>query len=252
MQFSLTIDDYKQTPVPLIMAFYRAMKVARVETTIGIYRYPRLASVLKGKLGLGLHLPYFDQCGYDLGYVPGKERIHNFIETVHRNQNRFTFDYAVFHPPESDAQHASIPFLCENLRNLNLPVILENNLGSNFDTFLRIEEEIRGELGDGLAGICLDIPHAFLAKEKWQQFYQQFGSRIRVVHLSDCDGLEDSHLPFPFAGGLNLEDIMAELMAFRFDGILNFEIAPPSLHQIQTLFQTLRNAEKIYLKNKQK
>ena len=248
MQFSLTIDAYKGIPIPLILGIFRTQHVPRVESTVDIFHHPRWASIVAGKMGLGLHLPYVGKYGYDFGYTPAKKEIDLLLDTIQRTRHLLPFDYAVFHPPESDPKHVSYDFLVENLTRLNVPLVLENNLGYSLESFVQVAEKIEKQLGALLSGFCVDIPHAFLAKEKWQSFYQHFAGRVKVVHLSDCDGKRDSHLAFPFAGGLDLDAIIQELVSLNFDGILNFEIKPPSLAKGHTIFQTLKTAQNVQSK----
>lgn len=227
MQFSLTIDAYKGIPVPVILGFFKLMHVSRIESTIDIFHYPGWASKIAGKTDLGLHLPYMGKYGYDLGYPPGKEQIQTLLQTIQNNKHRLKFNYAVFHPPEADSKDVSFDFLYENLKQLEMPLLLENSLGYSFESFVNVAEKIEDKMGAFLAGYCVDIPHAFLGQESWQQFMTHFNDRVKVVHLSDCDGVRDSHLPFPFAGGLDLKKIIEELIVLKFNGILNFELKPP-------------------------
>jgi sugar phosphate isomerase/epimerase len=46
-------------------------------------------------------------------------------------------------------------------------------------------------------GVTLDVGHAKVNGEDWQEFVERFGERIRVCHLHDNDGSADQHEPLP-------------------------------------------------------
>jgi sugar phosphate isomerase/epimerase len=68
----------------------------------------------------------------------------------------------------------------------------------------------------GLGGVyaCLDVGHANIVREPLRRFSEVLGSRVRVVHVHDNDGLRDLHLP-PGAGTVDLGELAVVVEAVR-------------------------------------
>ena len=62
------------------------------------------------------------------------------------------------------------------------------NLAEMFDTV---------DVDPTYLGVTLDVGHAKVNGEDWQEFVERFGERIRVCHLHDNDGSADQHEPLP-------------------------------------------------------
>ncbi len=242
MVIGLTADTYRKIPVSTILLIMRWVGVQFSEVTQRVFDHP--GRVLKNSRGmkLGLHLPNIGNFGYDLSSLERKAEIGRVLEKISRYKEQFDFQYAVFHPPEGDPLKQSFDFYIDNLRQIQIPLVLENPRGWSLDQFGRFFSDIHSRLEPRLHGICLDIPHAHLAGEDWVTFYQTFREEIRVIHLSDCKGDEDLHLPFGCGGDLNLQDILITLRNEKFDNILNFEIKPPSMSHLDHFLGTYMQA----------
>jgi sugar phosphate isomerase/epimerase len=160
----------------------------------------------------------------------------------------FRFRYAVFHPPEKNMTGDTLDFLLHNLRQIPIPLVVENLRSWQKDRFGEFYKRLKDDLGQQLTGICLDIPHAVLSGMDWTDFYRTFRDDVKVIHLSDTDGREDSHMPFGMGGILQLDMILSQLSDFGFNGFFNFEIKPPTLGDLQPLFESYKLAVTI-LKN---
>ena len=197
---------------------------------------------------LGLHLPNQGNCGYDFSYRHVQDRILELLKKIERHKSFFDFQYAVFHPPQEQMAERSYPLFIKNLKQMPFPIILENVRELTISQFESFYKELKGDLQDQLQGICVDIPHAFLEGQNWEDYFHLFGHEVKVIHLSDCKGSVDSHLPFGMGGDLCLEDILRRLQNLDFKGFMNFEILPPSLATIHQLFKnylTVRKTLKI-------
>ncbi len=201
---------------------------------------------------LGLHLPNVGNFGYDLSSRGCEEEVEWVLEKIDQYKEEFDFQYGIFHPPEEDSPGQSFDYYIDNLLQIQVPLVLENPRGWSLDRFNKFFSDIYNQLESRLHGICLDIPHAYLAGEDWIDFYQTFKNRIKVIHLSDCSGNEDLHLPFGCGGDLDLHDILTTLNREKFDGILNFEMKPPSLSHLDHFFQTYLMVQEFYQSDENK
>ncbi len=82
-------------------------------------------------------------------------------------------------------------------------------------------------------GFCFDTGHANLVGLDFEEFLTTLGSRLKVLHIHDNDGLADLHqIPFVFTrtrenkSSTDWEGFVRGLRAIGFDGVLNFETAP--------------------------
>lgn len=95
---------------------------------------------------------------------------------------------------------------------------------NNFDEVARYIDELNGIAGEELFGFCLDTGHITLTSGNMRYAIRHLGNKIKVLHLHDVDGVNDSHT-MPFIGLSDWELIMKELKAAGYSGTLNFEAA---------------------------
>lgn len=84
-----------------------------------------------------------------------------------------------------------------------------------------------------ILGFCFDTGHANLVGLDMESFITTLGSRLKVLHIHDNDGVGDLHqLPFTFTrtrenrSSTDWEGFIRGLKAIGFQGVLNFETAP--------------------------
>ena len=82
--------------------------------------------------------------------------------------------------------------------------------------------------GEELFGFCLDTGHLQLVKRDPYEFITKLGSRIKVLHLYENDGIDDIHqLPYTFGsnecGGADWEGVLSGLKEIGYQGTLNFD-----------------------------
>lgn len=82
-------------------------------------------------------------------------------------------------------------------------------------------------------GFCFDTGHANLVGIDFRRFMTTLGSRIKVLHIHDNDGISDLHqIPFTFTKtrenrpSTDWDGFIEALRDIHFDGVLNFETAP--------------------------
>lgn len=250
MIVGLTADTYQRIPVSFVLHIMRWVGIPFSEVTQNVFVHPERVLKNSQRMKLGLHLPNVGNFGYDLSSLECREKVEWVLAKITRYGELFDFRYAIFHPPEEDSPGQSFDFYIDNLHQIQIPLVLENPRGWSLDRFNCFFRDICNKLENRLHGICLDIPHAYLSGENWIDFYRTFRDQIRVVHLSDCSGDEDLHLPFGCGGDLDLHDILNTLYREKFDGILNFEMKPPSLNHLDSLFETYLQTSEFFLPDK--
>jgi len=242
----MTVDPYKGIPLSVLFRFVRLAGVRHAEVT------PKFldsrSSTLRSAQGLslGLHLPNAGIEGWDLSSLSHQHKIDAFIKDVRSISDQLQFQYAVCHPPESPENDRSESQYFESLRKLNLPLMLENIQTCSGRDFVQFHNRFQMALQDHTLGICLDIPHAVLSGDNWQDLFQRFKSRVRVIHLSDIQGREDLHAPFRKTGTLQLQSILEYLKQQAYQGVINFEILPDGLGGILQMFRNIRQAQKLF------
>ena len=85
--------------------------------------------------------------------------------------------------------------------------------------------------GEELFGFCLDTGHLQLVGRDPYEFITRLGSRIKVLHLHENNGKEDTHqLPFTFGNGdgrgADWDGVLRGLKEIGYQGTLSFETFP--------------------------
>ena len=246
MLIGLTSDRYGKIPLDVVLRVLNWCGISFSEVTSNVFQRPRRALKNSRGMKLGLHLPNVGNMGYDFSSSDHRSEIRSTLGCIKRYAKLFSFEYAVFHPPEADKKPSSLNFLVQNLKYVDSPLVLENTQYLSRKEFLDLYKVMKIRLGSRLKGVCLDIPHAYLSGEDWISFYQDLATEVKVIHLSDCADNSDSHLPFGIRGDLILEEILNAIKALGFRGILNFEIKPPSIDKVDRVFHTYLQAKAVF------
>lgn len=92
---------------------------------------------------------------------------------------------------------------------------------------------INAEYGAEVLGFCFDTGHANLIGIDFEKFITTLGSRLKVLHIHDNDGVGDLHqIPYTFTktrenkSSTDWEGFVRGLGTTNFDGVLSFETAP--------------------------
>jgi len=89
------------------------------------------------------------------------------------------------------------------------------------------------ELDDDI-GLVLDVAHANLNRQI-QEFIRQFPKKIVHIHVSDNDGVYDSHLAIGY-GTIDWESVAKEIKKVKYSNIIMLE----SIEYVEESLQTLR------------
>lgn len=155
----------------------------------------------KTKIAPGVHGPFIDMrpasMEKDIVAVTKKR----YLESLQR-AHRLHADYIVFHSQilpmhrgrtQSYINAATAPFWHELLAETDFRgrVLIEN-----------VYEEDPRELASYFRdmrhpqlGVLLDVGHAKLSGLSLQEWAQELGENVEVIHIHDNDGLQDRHLP---------------------------------------------------------
>ena len=94
-------------------------------------------------------------------------------------------------------------------------------------------DQFNDRYGAEVLGFCFDTGHANIAGIDFERFITTLGSRLKVLHIHDNDGVSDLHqIPFTFTktrenlSSTDWDGFVRGLKKIRFDGVLSFETAP--------------------------
>jgi len=238
MMIGLTSDAYGMIPISWVLRVMRWSGVLFSELTINCFQSAEKVLQRTRGMRFGLHLPNIGSCGFDLSAPCFCEKIEWILDLIQSKNKPFQFKYAVTHPPEAEPEKWDFDYYISNLKRIDIPLVLENIPGWSVEKFRNFYLSVQEQLGDRLSGMCLDIPHAFLTGVDWRNYLEVFGPEIKVIHLSNCANGKDCHYPFGMKGDLCLDHILETLRQRAYQGILNFELMPPSIDKIGFLLQT--------------
>lgn len=105
--------------------------------------------------------------------------------------------------------------------------------GCNAEKAAERIDRMNDKYGAQVLGFCFDTGHANLVGLDFERFLRTLGSRLKVLHIHDNDGVRDLHqIPFTFTRtreNLSSTDwygFIQGLKAVQFEGVLSFETAP--------------------------
>jgi sugar phosphate isomerase/epimerase len=93
---------------------------------------------------------------------------------------------------------------------------------SDPDDAVAFIDELNAKAGKECFGLCYDTGHLFLSRVEPKKYIRKLGKRIKVLHMDDNWGVEDSHR-MPFAGMVPWMDICDALHEIGYEGNINFE-----------------------------
>lgn len=94
-------------------------------------------------------------------------------------------------------------------------------------------DRFNDKYGSEILGFCFDTGHANLLGIDFEDFITTLGSRLKVLHIHDNDGIGDLHqIPFTFTktrenkASTDWDGFIRALRKIKFDKVLSFETAP--------------------------
>jgi sugar phosphate isomerase/epimerase len=137
-----------------------------------------------------------------------------------------------------------LDFLAPMAREMGITICIENlynGIGGHMmegpccDARKAVEriDRMNDKYGAEVLGFCFDTGHANLVGLDFEDFITTLGSRLKVLHIHDNDGISDLHqIPFTFTktrentSSTDWDGFIRGLSAIGFDGVLSFETAP--------------------------
>ena len=178
-----------------------------------------------GKKTTAIHLPYFDDDGWDLSSKHATEQFNQLTKYIAEYKQQLRVEWMIVHPPE-DPDPDWMRFY-ERLEQFDTTILLENIKTQNFRVFAESYRRVKKRLGIQL-GFCFDIVHSFLSNKDFLNVPKDLCSDIQYIHLNDTSSTEvDDHWPLG-TGIIPLDHVFNFLKRIRFDGVINLEIKPRS------------------------
>lgn len=160
-------------------------------------------------------------CVYDRGHAENKEMNLDFFSRLMPALRRCRVQLGIENMFAWDAERQSI---CPTV------VSSAEEMADYIDT-------LNGLADEELFVACLDIGHATLTGlAPPEEMLRVLGSRTRLLHVQDTDGVSDLHTAPYFGGAVNWDAVCGALCAQRYSGTLSFEAdgflmrVPPSLY----------------------
>lgn len=172
------------------------------------------------KVGEIFHCPYMVVHGFKLSHHLGSE------EAEWQQTER------LLHSILPAAKEMGIMICMENLYTGIGGHIVEGTCCNVRKVVERIDR-INDQYGAEVLGFCLDTGHANLVGLDFEDFITKLGSRLKVLHIHDNDGIGDLHqIPFTFTKtrenkvSTDWDGFLRGLRTVQFDQVLSFETAP--------------------------
>lgn len=130
------------------------------------------------------------------------------------------------------AKEMKITICIENIYSSIGGHIVEGPCSNARKTVERIDR-FNDKYGAEILGFCFDTGHANLLGIDFEDFITTLGSRLKVLHIHDNDGIGDLHqLPFTFTknrenkASTDWDGFIRGLKKIKYNKVLNFETAP--------------------------
>ena len=250
----ITIDEYKGIKPSLLLKIIRKIGLNFVEITKSFFDDLPDALNEIGKVKTGFHLPNCGDFGYDFSSIDYSDEIDKLIALINEHRHNLNIQYCLTHPPECSSvmsdNDTRNSFLFENLKKIKAPIIIENVVSLNQKQFAEFYSLAKAALGRQLIGQCYDAPHYFVRGEDPLLVLDSFDGTIKSVHLSDCKKDKDAHLPFGLGGELPIDEILYTLKRKNYSGIINLELLPRSLSDLEALINSYLKVLKIFDKKR--
>jgi sugar phosphate isomerase/epimerase len=240
---SLSYADEHENPVVSPTFFTRLKELANLGfesidfdiTGCRTYRaaldlLPELNKGLQAILDAGLHinaihLPFGPEMDLATLEETEREKVVQYMLALFRICDEFPLKAYIFHPgcETSAPRERAKAQLIKSLKDItgktekllcmeNLP---RNCLANTAEETIEIVDSVKG------INVCLDVNH-FL-QEKSENAILKIGQRIKTVHISDCDYINECHR-LPGDGKINFMKVLAAFEEIGYNGVFNYEI----------------------------
>ncbi len=121
------------------------------------------------------------------------------------------------------ALETGVMILLENLFafDTNNRRIYAGTCSNSYDAIAYIDT-LNEMAGHECFGLCLDTGHLNLINDRFAEYVEKVGHRIKALHIHDNNGLSDQHLT-PCTGTVNWKEFYGSLKKIGYTGDLSFE-----------------------------
>ncbi len=226
-----TIQTYKGLECEHVIKFAKTLGIESGEINpqgVNLKNVNQIIDVLNG-MKTTFHLPVAEIDGFDFSFTESKKEIDGVIKLLNNYGEKLNVILAVFHPVEI---HGDYETLVKNLKELKIPLVVENIFHMSDEDFIEYYKKLKEELGSQLKGWLFDVAHSYLLNgtDSYMDLLDKMPfDELEEIHLSDCTEREDSHYSFG-AGVLPVDKILKEIKHRGFRKIIVNEIsAYPSI-----------------------
>ncbi len=190
------------------------------------------------KKSIILHAPYYFDWNFDLSSIKQSEKVEKYMENLEIYANALGVLGIVVHPPMDPDKDED--YFLKNLDRIKITVLLENLPGQKLEDFKTWYLDTKSKTKANV-GMCFDVPHSFLTHGKNDLFNipEVLLPDLNYIHISELDGVSDSHWPFGTEGGALPLDLFEKfLKRIKFKGTINMEMMPSGLEGIGNLIDS--------------
>ena len=123
--------------------------------------------------------------------------------------------------------------LIPTLQQTNVTICMENLFSGGNNYFIGTHcanpleavafiDQLNAKADKECFGLCFDVGHLFLARVDVRYYISKLGKRIKVLHLHDNCGTDDSHM-IPYTGRIPWAWVLEELKKVGYRGNISFE-----------------------------
>ncbi|NHJ47289.1 MAG: sugar phosphate isomerase/epimerase [Asgard group archaeon] len=226
MKIGFGLEPIKGLTLDLIVYLLRKILLEHFEFNWRVI--PKVDEVLKslGKATTTFHLPIFNRDRFDFSTrdTNYEIQIQEIISFINSKKDDLNMLFVLAHSPEDP--NASFELMFERLKQIDIPIVLENVVGQSDNHFLDFYLKAKDSLGNRLAGHALDISHRYVNDWKnWLNIPEVLVKDIAYVHISDCTKKEDLHLPLGL-GEMPYDEFFEFLKEIKYNGVINQELMP--------------------------
>ena len=226
-----TIQTYKGLECEHIIKFAKTLGIESGEINPQGVNLDNVNIIIEALDGMDttFHLPVAELDGFDFSYPENQTEIDKIIKLLNEYGEKLNIILGVFHPVEI---HGEFDTLVKNLKQLKIPLVVENIFLMSDEDFIDYYEKLKKELGSQLKGWLFDVAHSYLINgpNKYMNLLDKMPfEELEEIHLSDCTEEEDTHYAFG-AGILPSDKILKEIKRRGYKKIIVNEIsAYPSI-----------------------
>lgn len=231
------VQDYEGLGCEHLIKFAKTMGIESCELNPQGVSKDNIERIVEavGQMETTFHLPIDEIDGYDFSCPDKQEEIDKVVELINKNADRLNIVLGVFHPVE---QRGDYNTLVKNVKQLKIPLVVENIMGLSDEEFVKYYENLKNDLGNQLQGWLFDVAHSYIrnGSENYMKLLDKLPfDELVEIHLSDCMEKEDAHYAFG-SGVLQIDKILQEIKHRNFNGIIVNEIGahPTIWHTIDS------------------